>query len=125
MTFKDFARGFAWRAAFALGGIVLGVALGLFLFGKVDLKGLLALAVAAGVTGAGGAAAAKKAGAAEVKALDAEVEKARLKAEEEERAKIGSISPGDAMGSLTAEARERIAQAGRDAVARVLERQGR
>jgi hypothetical protein len=57
---------------------------------------------------------------AETVALDAEVEKARLKAEEEERAKINSAGPGDAMDNLSAAARERIAQAGRDAVAAVI-----
>lgn len=62
---------------------------------------------------------------AETAALDAEVEKARLKAEEEERAKINPTGPGDALDNLSAAARERIAQAGRDAVARVLARQGR
>ena len=124
MTFKDFARGFAWRAALVLGILIVGFALGLALFGKIDLKSLIALAFAAGVTTTGGAFAAKKGGEAEVKALDAEVEKARLKAEEEMREKIHGpgVDPGL---DFSSESLERIAKAGRDAVARVLERQGR
>lgn len=113
-----------WRLIFILAGLVLGAALCFAVLGRRDIAGLigaLGLVVTAGGMGSAG----KAHKAEEKKRLDDEVEAARLLAEEEARAKIIIGGPDSTAHILSLESRERIAQAGRDAVSRVLERHGR